>query len=526
MATALWIMSITQHDFINGAWGDPDNDGLNNRAEWLAGTNPFEADTDGDGTGDYDSPPVGASYGSLYMDGDNIPDSWESLYPSACSPLRFDANLDPDGDGWDNYSEYMAYYLTQNASVYTVTTNTDGTVSSNWTSGTGYSIPYCDPADPRSYPKPRMTFTFKTDCPEVLGTLRIWAYTDPAMNCPDAMTSMDLAAPIRDGNSLSITDWTEGGHLRQGRTYFMAFVDENDDGQWNEGELMGFSEYMPENISWGEATVEIALREKANGFVRIGWTLASDSTNTAASVPSKIDVYAPGLVYSKSLVGCSANRSYLHEFDFRNAGTAISTGAMYLAYSWRVSDANNVQLAAGTNRVDYPATLAAPTIQNPIGTIRYAKEKLRMTLDPATAQIQIQIQNAVSGVTVFNTTQFAPYINKQGLAEMDLPVLTGWGALTNGSYRIMVRGFNPRATASSTWVNFTVQLKTPAAGGPGMISGRADYKGWATNAVIVVEAFSGSGFDQRPMARVRADAHLQLQADGLADRELLRARLP
>lgn len=489
-------------DFINGAWGDPDNDGLNNRAEWLAGTNPFEFDTDGDGYGDYDSPTTGATYGSLYMDGDNIPDSWESLFPAACSPLKFDANLDPDGDGWDNYSEYMAYYLTHSANVYTVTTNDDGTVSSNWSGGSGYSIPYCDPEDPVSYPKPHMTFRFKTDCPEALGTLRIWAYTDPKMNCPDAMTSLALDAPIRDGNSLSITDFIDGGHLRQGTTYFMAFVDENNDGQWNEPELMGFSEYMPENIQWGEATVDIALREQANGYTRISWAgAASENTNTAQTSSYIVRLLREGsVVHEFERGGCSAGRSYLHEYDFRHAGF----GPLYGVYTWQVRNANNQLLVSGTNTVDYPATLAKPIIQIPSGKIIYAQETLKTSLDPATAQLQIQIRRgATNGPSVLNKTVYAPYI-KNGVGEMDLPLLAGYGAFTNGLYWIQVRAYNPRASVASDWTSFTVDLQPPSKGGAGMITGRADYFGWASNAVIVVEAYKGSGFDQRPVARVRA----------------------
>ena len=507
-------------DFVNGAWGDPDGDGLNNRAEFLARTNPFEFDTDGDGVGDYDSPQTGASYGSLYMDGDDIPDGWESLFPSACSPLRYDANLDSDGDGWDNYSEYMAYYLTHSANVFTVTTNQDGTVSSNWSSGSGYSIPYCIPSDPRSYPKPQMKFQFKTDCPEVSGTLRIWAYSSPEMNCPDAMTSMTLTAPIRDGNSLSLTDFMDGGHLRQGKIYFIAFIDVNNNGQWDDPEPMGFGEHTPENISWGEATVEIALREKANGFARIGWTgAASSDTNASATSSYSVRLKKDGfVVYDITRGGCSANRNYLHEFDFRNAtglNVGMAAGPMYGNYAWEVRNAKNVLLFSGTNNVDYPATLSAPTVLNPIGTVLHAKEKLRMTLDPATAQIQILIMNSISGATVLDTTCYAPYIDRLGRAEMDLPALAGWGAFTNGSYRIQVRAFNPRASATSAEVSFTVDLKAPDKGGAGMITGRIGYFGWSTNASIVVEAFENSGFDQRPVAKAKADANFNYKLMGL-----------
>ena len=504
-------------DFANGAWGDPDNDGLNNRGEWLAGTHPFEFDTDGDGAGDYDSPQTGATYGSLYMDGDNIPDGWESLYPGACSPLKFDANLDPDGDGWDNYSEYMAYELTRSANIFTVTTN-DGVVSSNWSGGTGYSIPYCKPDSAASHPKPQMIFKFKTDCPEVIGTLRIWAYTTPEMNCPDAMTSMTLTEPIRDGNKLEITDFINGGHLRQGRNYFMAFVDANNNGQWDDPELMGFGEFMPENLSWGEATVEIALREKANGFLRAGWAGGSAVSNDASASSTTVYVLKNNVVvYKAGRGGCSANRNYLHEFDFRNASgiyAANFASPMYGTYEWRVQDGTNV-LNSGVYTVDYPATLTAPTIQNPMGTVLYAREKLRMKLDPATTQIQIMILNANSNAVVLDSTQYAPYVDKQGNAEVELPTRAGWSTFTNGQYWIQVRAFNPVATTNSAWTSFTVSLKEPAAGGAGMISGRAFYLGWSPSASVVVAAYEGSGFDQRPVAKVNADANFNYKLMGL-----------
>ena len=508
---------FSQADFVNGAWGDPDNDGLNNRAEWLAGTNPFEFDTDGDGVGDYDSPASGAAYGSLYMDGDNIPDGWESLFPDACSPLRFDANLDPDGDGWDNFSEYMAYYKTSSANVYEVTTNKEGLVSSNWISGTGYSVPYCWPDRASSHPLPRIMFRFKTDCPEILGTLRIWAYTDSAMNCPDAKTSLALTAPIRDGNSLSITDWKDGGYLRQGKNYFMAFVDENNDGEWNDGELMGFSEYMPDNISWGEATIDIALREKASGYLRFSWAGASGGTNegaTASGDDAQLTIYVKRgttLVKSFTRGGCAAKRNYLHEFDLRNAGM----GVMADTYVCNVWDANDMQVASITNTISYPTTLPVPAIES-LGTIIHAQEMLRIrNLDPTTPQLRIQIQNAAGTVTWLNTTVFAPYINRAGEAEMDLPLLAGWDKFTNGAYRIQVTAINPETSRTSDWSTFTVGLQTPAAGGAGMITGRAYYYGFLPNPNIVVEAFEGSGFDQRPVAKVKADANFNYRLMGL-----------
>lgn len=93
---------------INGAYGDPDHDGLDNYAEYLARTSPYRYDTDSDGYSDYYSRPNNRelTYGELYDDGDGMDNAWEI----AChlDPNRFDATDDYDNDGWTNWEEYMA----------------------------------------------------------------------------------------------------------------------------------------------------------------------------------------------------------------------------------------------------------------------------------------------------------------------------------------------------------------------------------------------------------------------------------
>ncbi len=98
---------------------DADGDGLNNRAEFLAGTNPRLADTDGDGISDaveiaYGSNPLLASSRPDFagrtwpsgqdLNGDGLPDAWQARFHA----FGLSPNGDADGDGVSNLQEALA----------------------------------------------------------------------------------------------------------------------------------------------------------------------------------------------------------------------------------------------------------------------------------------------------------------------------------------------------------------------------------------------------------------------------------
>ena len=78
---------------------DSDRDGLSDIQEFLLGTNPLRADSDGDGFNDVADPSPFTD-----IDFDGLPDDWETLY---FGDLSQDASGDYDGDGLSNLAEYL-----------------------------------------------------------------------------------------------------------------------------------------------------------------------------------------------------------------------------------------------------------------------------------------------------------------------------------------------------------------------------------------------------------------------------------
>ncbi|MCD6418119.1 T9SS type A sorting domain-containing protein, partial [bacterium] len=87
---------------------DPDGDLVNNRNEYLSGTNPNSQDSDGDGVPDLAeiaSPDLDPN-SDADNDGDRLPDDWE-IYFFGSDSIRNLANTDNDEDGLTNIEEYQ-----------------------------------------------------------------------------------------------------------------------------------------------------------------------------------------------------------------------------------------------------------------------------------------------------------------------------------------------------------------------------------------------------------------------------------
>ena len=175
------------------AWGDDDRDGLDNLAEYLAGTHPAIADTDGDGYSDYFSRDTDKSltYGETYDDGDNMPSWWEALYD--LNPRVDDGAEDPDGDGWSNYAEYLA--------------------------GT-------DPCQSSRFPVPPVVANVTYDGNQASGTLVLYGWHDSAMfGRPDAVYTMQLQPKDTNGQQIQGTSEYNPGTMLVTKEYLATLHD-------------------------------------------------------------------------------------------------------------------------------------------------------------------------------------------------------------------------------------------------------------------------------------------------------------
>ena len=503
-------------DGANGAYGDADGDGLTNLAEYLAGTDPNNWDTDGDGSNDYFSSAGGLSFGEYYMDGDQIPDAWELLYGDVMSPLANDAHADPDGDGWSNLAEYLG-----SGFDYIMQTTITGEGTNATASQTRYYFPVAPtkPNDAQSFPTPEITFTFTGSCtPPVDSSLIIWAFSDMAMRRPDAVHT--VSNRFVNGLEEKVSLWNGGisadvgdGHIRQGPVTFMAFIDVNDDGVWNAGEWLGFSEHNTENMQWGSAEVSIGLTDKPAGYIRFSWEQSMETIAAALAQVNattyQVAIKSQGAggepwIFSQVRHLESMHHPYVTEMDLKLAGVSPLNGS----YQWTVGTAGGTVFASGTNFVSYTANAAAltPSIVYPSSqTLNHARNKLTVNIPRQAAEVSIRILRG--GAVVW--TNLAPVPNglifegasDLGQAEFDLP-LAGWGTFTNGDYTLQVRAVNPVVTSALVSASFSVNVQE-APVGAGTIQGRLRYFGDLAGH-RVVEAFAGSGFDQICAARARA----------------------
>ena len=462
---------------LDGAWGDADKDGLNNRSEFLAGTDPWNFDTYGTGFSDYDSRTNAGerTFGELYSDGDGMEDSWETQYPGVLSPLLYDANNDPDNDGWSNLSEFMF-----------AASDTNGIV-----------VHSTNPTDLNSHPVPKISFTFMADGSAANGPVKVLAYHVATMDgTPDASINISVSNAVFPYLA-TIQQW-DSGWVREGQNWFFAFQDKNNDDTWNEGELAGLAQLQPINIGWGDVSnVVINLTSTPQGYARFSWPAVEGAVAYTVTVRNVSGGNGTWVIPQRVI---QAPRTYFHEGDFQLVGT---NGLPNGTHQWFVAASNGTYITNGYIEIRYPTNLSTPVASTPLGNVVFAKNDFTWTMDTNATQFRLQIStNAMFSTVLYSALVNTTYRDVNGKYHYTLPIYAGDGWFTNRTYCWRIQALNPRA--SSAWSaaqSFTVNLQASAAGAY-TIGGNAYYFGKVTNGTYIAQAFQSSGFSGVPDSQV------------------------
>jgi len=521
----------------NGAWGDPDNDGLNNLAEYLAGTDPRNSDTYGTGVGDYyyHPGPYTRTLGELYTDHDRVPDLWKIQY--GLDTYHYVANQDEDNDGWSNYSEYQA--------------------------GT-------DPSDSSSYPQPHV-FGTADYFGNKSGTLNFFAYSTNTMDGKPEATTLEtgqrvtetigsadgtlffagtlpvfpitqatvvnISAPVGPSNTVVTFTFTGPGTntysgsgkdsaatlnyttgrltirwasaevpaasanvsvdytyinpnsavfnlsgFTEGDFYIVAMFDAN---------TLGLLENQP--ITLGQDTLtgmRILVKDSAPGYGRFSWTASTTGTSDYQVVINKISESGAPTILTRTV---RWPRNDFHEWDYQLAGYyGLPNGH----YQWWM---NGQQ---GTFNITWPASVSTPSLVYPRGEqLNLARNQFQWIMDVNSTMYHLQVaRQASDGGMTFVIDQYypAPFRDINGISQAYLPKYAG--ELGNGIYYWRVSSWSP--AGESAWAaaqTFEINLN---ATNSYSIAGDIYYFGKADSSNIIVEAFNNSGFGGKPDARI------------------------
>jgi hypothetical protein len=430
-------------------------------------------------------------------DHDGMPDAWELLYDDTLNALIDDGREDPDGDGWDSYSEFM-FGLVEGDCSFTNST---------------------DPSDPNDYPLPEVECEFRYVGINDGAVIHLEVFSTPTMDGePDAMIDIPVVAADwgEAAYTYTITNF-DSGHIRQGEAWIFAFMDNDGSGSWNDDEPAGTFEYQTTMIGFergvmvdlGPVDVSIGLSDFIPGFPRLALvdTGADDYLVTVRNLTEGSTVVMQTNI---------EQRTYVHEGDVERAldGLAFSTAT----YEW-LSDTNVV----GSFTEDFLTPMTeVPVLLSPAMNDVWmtARNEMKWSMPTNSTYFRITIRNEDTLETVYTEFRRVKYMNETGIHRFDLAqvhVFAGDEGFPDGDYSWTVLAMNPESYVWSETNYFSVDLLSSPTG-PYSISGTILPEGITpvTNGTYVVQAFK-DGFSDVPEAEqhVQADDVLNFRIEGL-----------
>lgn len=453
--------------------------------------------------------PVSFATGEVYTDYDYTEDWWELLFGLPYAGIdRYDSHTDPDGDGWDNWSE--ARYSAWTNVVYAAAPNTAVTA-----------------------PLPEVTFTFRYDGARNDGPVVVLAYNSQTMNgTPNA--TFQFAAPTLPVTTVTTHDATLG-RLRQGNNWFFAFIDRNGNGAWDEGEPAGLSERFPYQVGWHKNAVAFTLTDgPVNGFVRLTWPADPLKNSYVVSIRrmtySDSNTFSYVTVFAKAI---AAPRNWIHEGDILDGSGTFGGGNPGLDWGGVITGTPDIPIGAVSTydfRVDNvtvglpfqiyyaPGRLDTPVPVSPVGGMiqHRPRPEFRWTMTTRASAFAVEIAPLDTTVAVYSSGVIAapPPQNIDGLRVWSPPIHWGdilpSGALTNAMYRWRVRALQPRdpngafgfsPSDASAYALVEVGLNSVSSdSGSIQVPLNALYLP-PSNAVLRVQAFESAAFNDVPVAQ-------------------------
>jgi len=499
------------------AFEDPDGDGLISLYEYMVfrdygvALDPLNFNTFGydpvnrpwrdrpDEAGDYFHRPATNTLmvGELYDDMDQLPDWWEELHGNMAR-FYYDADGDPDDDGWRNIEEYM-YLETTNAPDGSRVILRHGT----------------DPTDTADAPQPTLRGRVRYHG-QAEGDVHVLAYRNKTMDGPPV--------GVADVTEVASGLWSfEIRNLRAGDLYLFAW---RGDDPFAPGMPSGMPPGMPHQaitMRWGDMEgVEIGLTDRIHEawFPAFSWTGLDPTPGVSDRYYVEIYNGANNKILATSV---RANRTVFRKSDYMNATGWTSPALIFTQglppdnYRATVAHAS-VGTPFSRDSIHFSVhndTLPAVTQVSPVsgGIVRHALHPLRWRVADGGVAQQFEVRvGPVGGGWVWSQAVSAPWRNEDGEYSFEFPEMFGQGSWTNGLYRWQVRAQRRTITGGvesfSDWsstpeAEFQVNLADPAPDGNGApaLMGRVHYYGPSTNANLIVRAYSTPSFNGTPQGQ-------------------------
>jgi hypothetical protein len=502
---AAYGLSTNSAAGINGADGDPDNDGLPNSAEYRAGY----LVTGGSVYSNYTWAVSGLAPTNAYSAGTALGDYWHVAASNKVHLGWMFTDHDRADDSWEAAA-------TNGASQYLPDAET---VVGGWT-----AWERCRIASARAEPSAALALSYLG--PQDIGTVTISAYSDLS-GAPDAVWQVSGA------NRTHYLTNAVSGRLRRTSVYWLAVPG---NGAWTAGDPVGTA-VIPA-ASWSRTDLAIEL-------------LHTDGVSLTMALPAPVYA-APELADTRVRIrrsridGLSNYQNFPLDSSYSTAHLLSAMDLGSLGLDWNFTNVpmhlvsldivtydvflgnalvltNNARVLTFTNRFDSAQAKATAVYPSVGAHVNSARPTLRWSHPEGYPAFAVQIADAASNIVWRSDERPCPPRDADGLSQWQpdsfwagATTPTGHVVQAAGLYMWRVIALNPKFSLAytgateanwTTWSAFRFAVSDPPlAAGFGTITATVRYRGAVSNATMLgsvrLEAFEDAGFSGAAAAQI------------------------